>query len=107
MSSHPPAPGSQILVAFPNNSDVGVMVGVLPDVTRNASVPSNPAAFVDSESDTIGPTLDPSVKKTQDKNTTRNITGRGNRHIRYTKNESWRINRRSSFNSNKAHSSSY
>ena len=40
MSSHPPAPGSQILVAFPNNSDVGVMVGVLPDVTRNASVPS-------------------------------------------------------------------
>lgn len=68
MSSHPPAPGSQILVAFPNNSDVGVMVGVLPDVTRNASVPSNAAAFVDSEADTIGPTLDPSVKKVQDKN---------------------------------------
>lgn len=68
MSSHPPAPGSQILVAFPNNSDVGVMVGVLPDVTRNASVPSNAAAFVDSETDTIGPTLDPSVKKPQDKN---------------------------------------
>tara|TARA_X000001036_G_scaffold29401_1_gene24270 strand:+ start:5317 stop:6726 length:1410 start_codon:yes stop_codon:yes gene_type:complete len=68
MSSHPPAPGSQILVAFPNNSDVGIMVGVLPDVTRNASVPSNAAAFVDSEADTIGPTLDPSVKKVQDKN---------------------------------------
>ncbi len=74
-SSHPPAPGSQILVAFPNNSDVGVMVGVLPDVTRNASVPSNAASFVDSEANVIGPTLDPSVKKPQTKNTRPRASG--------------------------------
>ena len=51
-SSHPPAPGSQILVAFPANSDTGIMIGVLPDVTRNASYPSNPAGFIDSQSNT-------------------------------------------------------
>tara|TARA_B100002019_G_scaffold114341_1_gene98388 strand:+ start:4549 stop:6039 length:1491 start_codon:yes stop_codon:yes gene_type:complete len=67
-SSHPPAPGSQILVAFPANSDTGIMIGVLPDVTRNASYPNNPAGFIDSQSETIGPTLDTSVFKQTDKN---------------------------------------
>ena len=61
MSCHPPAPGTQILVAFCNNSDVGVMISVLPDTTRNAGCPSNPATFVDSEPNAVGPTYDPSV----------------------------------------------
>ena len=61
MSCHPPAPGTQILVAFCNNSDVGVMISVLPDTTRNAGVPSNPATFVESEPNAVGPTYDPSV----------------------------------------------
>ena len=68
MSCHPPAPGSQVLIAMPANSPVGIMLGVLPDVTRNASFPTNPGAFVDSENDVVGPTQDPSVKKAQDKN---------------------------------------
>ena len=66
--SHPPAPGCQVLVAFANNSDTGIMLGVLPDTTRNASKPTNPGAFVDSEKDAVGPSLDPSVQKTTDNN---------------------------------------
>tara|TARA_B100000965_G_scaffold245350_1_gene205873 strand:- start:15865 stop:17286 length:1422 start_codon:yes stop_codon:yes gene_type:complete len=68
MSSHPPAPGTSVLVAFPANSNTGIMVCVLPDITRNASVPTDPTAFVDSENNAIGPTLDPSVKKQTGKN---------------------------------------
>tara|TARA_B100000085_G_scaffold266117_1_gene274472 strand:- start:1297 stop:2808 length:1512 start_codon:yes stop_codon:yes gene_type:complete len=67
-SSHPPAPGSQVLVAFPANSDTGIMISVLPDVTRNASVPTNPSGFVDSSQDEIGPSLDTSVFEETDKN---------------------------------------
>ena len=44
MSSHPPAPGTSVLVAFPANSDTGIVVCVLPDITRNASVPTDPTA---------------------------------------------------------------
>lgn len=65
MSTHPPAPGSEVLVAFANNSSVGIVIGVLPDVTRNASVPTAPGAFVDSEDNTVGPTYDPSVQREQ------------------------------------------
>ena len=62
MSGHPPAPGSEVVCVFPNNSAVGIMLGVLPDITRNSSVPTNPGTFIDSESDVVGPTVDPSVK---------------------------------------------
>ncbi len=64
--SHPPSPGSQVLVAFANNSSVGICIGVLPDVTRNASYPTQPAARTDTEPNSVGPTYDPGpTTKTQ------------------------------------------
>jgi len=58
-SSHPPNPGSQVLVAFANNSSVGICIGVLPDTTRNASYPTQPGARTDTEPSSVGPTYDP------------------------------------------------
>ena len=59
MCSQPPNPGTQVLVAFAINSDVGICIGVLPDVTRNASCPTQPAARTDTEPNSVGPTYDP------------------------------------------------
>ena len=57
--SHPPAPGTQVLVAFAINSSVGICIGVLPDTTRNASCPTQPAGPTDTEPNAVGPTYDP------------------------------------------------
>ena len=72
--SHPPNPGSQVLVAFAINSDVGICIGVLPDVTRNASYPTQPAARTDTEPNSVGPTYDPSPNN----KTTNNLRPRAN-----------------------------
>jgi len=68
MSSHPPAPGTEVLIAFVHNSDVGILIGVLPDTTRNSAIPSNPAGFMEDENDTPGHCFDPSPLKDPGKN---------------------------------------
>lgn len=68
MSSHPPAPGTEVLIAFVHNSDVGILIGVLPDTTRNSSIPSNPAGFVEGEDDVPAHCFDPSPLKDPGKN---------------------------------------
>ena len=69
MSSHPPAPGTEVLVAFVQNSDVGICLGALPQTGMNGAIPTAPASFVEGEKDTIGPTFDPPPTKDAGKNT--------------------------------------
>ena len=68
MSSQPPAPGTEVLVAFTGQDQEGIVIGVLPDATRNSSYPDNATSFVEGESNSAGPTFDSGVQKTQDKN---------------------------------------
>ena len=69
MSSHPPAPGSEVLVAFTGREQEGYFLGVLPDSTRNATVPGLAAGEVSGESQTtIGPTTETSVYEPQQGN---------------------------------------
>ena len=68
MSCHPPAPGTEVLVAFVHNSDVGILIAVLPDTTRNAGIPSAPGGFIEGEMDTPGHCFDPSPLKDPGKN---------------------------------------
>lgn len=68
MSSQPPAPGTEVLVAFTGQDQEGIVIGVLPDATRNSSYPDNATSFVEGESNSAGPTFDAGVQKTQDKN---------------------------------------
>ena len=69
MSSQPPAPGTEVLVAFTGQDQEGIVIGVLPDATRNSSYPDNATSFVEGESNSAGPTFDSGVQKTQEKNT--------------------------------------
>ena len=69
MSTHPPAPGTEVLVAFTGHDQEGIIIGVLPDATRNSSFPDNAVSFVEGEGDTVAPTFDSGVQKTQEKNT--------------------------------------
>lgn len=68
MSCHPPAPGTEVLIAFTGRDQEGVMLGVLPDATRNSSVGDNVCQFLDDGSNTIGATFDSPVNKKQNKN---------------------------------------
>jgi len=68
MSSHPPEPGTEVLIAFVHNSNVGICVGVLPDTTRNAGVPTAPAGFIEGENDVPSASFDPSPLKDPGKN---------------------------------------
>jgi len=68
MSTHPPAPGTEVLVAFTGQDQEGIIVGILPDTTRNSSYPDNAVSYVEGEGNSVGPTFDSGVTKTQDKN---------------------------------------
>jgi len=69
MSSHPPAPGTEVLVGFTGREQEGFMVGILPDATRNSSVPGLPASEVQGENGTVlGVTTDTSVFESQQGN---------------------------------------
>lgn len=57
----PPTPGTEVLVGFTGTDQEGFLLGVLPDSTRNASVPGLPSGQVAGE-DAIGPTFDSSIK---------------------------------------------
>ena len=67
MNCHPPAPGTEVLIAFTGSDQEGIMLGVLPDATRNGSVPDNVTAFLDDGTNTIGATFDSSIVKKQNK----------------------------------------
>lgn len=69
MSCHPPEPGTEVLILMLENSDIGVCIGMLPDITRNAGIPTAPTGFVEGETDTPGPTFDPSALRDSGKNT--------------------------------------
>jgi|TARA_R110000868_G_scaffold4413_2_gene27687 hypothetical protein len=56
---HPPAPGTEVLVAFTGNDVVGFLLGVLPSTGRNSALPGLPASQVDAQS--VGSSLDPGV----------------------------------------------
>jgi len=61
----PPAPGTEVLVAFTASDTVGYLLGVLLPAGRNSSVPGLPVSQVDEES--IGPSVDPPAGE-QDQN---------------------------------------
>ena len=68
MSTHPPAPGSEVLVAFVENTEVGIIVGVLPDTGRNASYPDHATGYIEGENNTVGAQYDYRVNQNQTKN---------------------------------------
>ena len=68
MSSHPPAPGTEVVVAFTGTDQEGIMLGVLPDTGRNSSIADNSVSFLDGES-SIGATYDTTPVAKQEKNT--------------------------------------
>lgn len=57
----PPTPGTEVLVGFTGTDQEGFLLGILPDSTRNASVPGLPSGEVAGEG-AIGPTFDSSIK---------------------------------------------
>ena len=65
----PPTPGSEVLVAFTGREQEGVMLGVLPDANRNASVPGIPAGPIEGEEGTIGPSMDAGIGTSNERNT--------------------------------------
>ena len=69
MSTHPPAPGTEVIVAFTTENQEGIILGVLADTGRNSSYPDNAASFVQGEENSVAPTFDQGVGKRQEKNT--------------------------------------
>jgi hypothetical protein len=55
----PPGRGSEVLVAFTGDDPIGFLLGVLPTVGRNGSVPGLPVSQVSEQDNTIGPSIDP------------------------------------------------
>ena len=55
----PPSRGTEVLVAFTGDDPIGFLLGVLPTVGRNGSVPGLPASQVSEQDNTIGPSIDP------------------------------------------------
>ena len=60
----PPAPGTEVLVAFTGDDVTGFLLGVLPTVGKNSAVPGLPASKIENEN-TIGPSIDPGQKQQQ------------------------------------------
>jgi|TARA_B110000858_G_scaffold163087_1_gene188489 hypothetical protein len=64
MTASPPAPGTEVLVAFTGFQNEGYLLGVLNDAQRNAQIPGLPARQVEGETGgTIGPTFEPGVQQ--------------------------------------------
>jgi len=62
MITHPPAPGSEVLVAFTGADQEGFLLGVLPDAGRASQIPGLPAhELAEGGQTTIGPSLDAGV----------------------------------------------
>ncbi len=59
----PPAVGTEVLVAFTGDGPIGFLLGVLPTVGRNGSVPGLPASQISEQDNTIGPSIDPGLKQ--------------------------------------------
>jgi len=59
----PPAPGTEVLVAFTGDGPTGFLLGVLPTVGRNGSVPGLPASQISESDNTIGPSIDPGLQQ--------------------------------------------
>ena len=59
----PPAPGTEVLVAFTGDGPIGFLLGVLPTVGRNGSVPGLPASQILEQDNTIGPSIDPGLQQ--------------------------------------------
>lgn len=60
----PPAPGTEVLVAFTGDDVVGYLLGVLPATGKNGAVPGLPASQIENEGNTIGPSIDPGPHQT-------------------------------------------
>ena len=69
MSTHPPAPGTEVIVAFTRSNQEGIILGVLADTGRNSSYPDNAVSFVEDKENEIAPTFEQGVGKKQTKNT--------------------------------------
>lgn len=69
MSGHPPAPGTEVVIAFTGTDQEGIMLGVLPDIGRNSSIPDNAVSYLEGEDNTVGASFDSSAVKSQEKNT--------------------------------------
>ena len=68
MSTHPPAPGTEVLVAFTGKEQEGIVIGVLPDTGRNSSYPDHATGYIEGEGNTVGASYDHQVSKRQQKN---------------------------------------
>jgi len=58
----PPAPGTEVLVAFTGDDNVGYLLGSLPATGRNGAVPGLPASQIEGE-DTVGSSVDPGASQ--------------------------------------------
>ena len=64
----PPAPGTEVLVAFAANQQEGFLIGALTPAGRNSSIPGLSANPVKGEENIIAPTLDSSGSEAQKNN---------------------------------------
>lgn len=67
---HPPAPGTEVLVAFTGRDQEGFLVGILNDAGRNSSLPGLPASELSTEGGdfVVGPAMDSSAIEQQGDN---------------------------------------
>jgi len=61
----PPAPGTEVLVAFTGTDQEGFLIGVLPDINRNAMIAGHPSS-PDPESGEVKTAYDHHIKKQHD-----------------------------------------
>jgi hypothetical protein len=54
----PPAPGTEVLVAFTGDDNVGFLLGSLPATGRNGALPGLPVSQIEGE-DSVGSSIDP------------------------------------------------
>lgn len=59
----PPAPGTEVLIAFTGDGPTGFLLGVLPTVGRNGSIPGLPASQISEQDNTIGSSIDPGLQQ--------------------------------------------
>jgi len=66
----PPAPGTEVLVAFTGRDQEGFIVGILTESGRNSSLPGLPASELSTEGDdfVVGPAMDSSAIEQQEGN---------------------------------------
>ena len=70
----PPAPGTEVLVAFTGSDQEGFLLGVLPDINRNAMLGGHPAS-PDPETGEVKTAYDHHVKKQHDETRQKHPTG--------------------------------